>query len=107
MDLNIFNTANLFEAATHLFQSLGIKLNSNTAEPLPVNELLKQHYKDNDTFKTIGKTYFIGIIDNTVFLCFQKFKLEVLENFQLKKLNPNTRSQFRQWQIIFCNLKRR
>ncbi|MBD3750680.1 MAG: N-6 DNA methylase [Sphingobacteriales bacterium] len=67
MNLNIFNTANLFEAATHLFQSLGIKLNSNTAEPLPVKDLLKQHYKDNDTFKTIGKTYFIGIIDNTVF----------------------------------------
>ncbi|MBK7231406.1 MAG: hypothetical protein IPH93_03850 [Saprospiraceae bacterium] len=29
--------------------------------------MLKQHYKDNDTFKTIGKTYFIGIIDNTIF----------------------------------------
>lgn len=67
MNLNIFNTANLFEAATQLFQSLGIKLNSNTAEPLPVKDLLKQHYKDNDTFKSIGKTYFIGIIDNTVF----------------------------------------
>lgn len=67
MNLNIFNTANLFEAATNLFQQLGIKLNSNTAEPLPVKDLLKQHYKDNDTFKTIGKTYFIGIIDNTVF----------------------------------------
>ncbi|MBK9271894.1 MAG: N-6 DNA methylase [Saprospiraceae bacterium] len=67
MKLNIFNTANLFEAAANLFQQLGIKLNSNTAEPLPVKDLLKQHYKDNDTFKTIGKTYFIGIIDNTVF----------------------------------------
>ena len=67
MNLNLFNTANLFEAATNLFQLLGIKLNSNTAEPLPVKDLLKQYYKDNDTFKTIGKTYFIGIIDNTVF----------------------------------------
>jgi len=67
MNLNIFTTANLFEAATNLFQQLGIKLNSNTAEPLPVKDLLKQNYKDNDTFKTIGKTYFIGIIDNTVF----------------------------------------
>jgi adenine-specific DNA-methyltransferase len=67
MNLKIFNTANLFEAATNLFQQLNIKLNSNTAEPMPVKDLLKQHYKDNDTFKTIGKTYFIGIIDNTVF----------------------------------------
>ncbi len=67
MKLYIFKTANLFEAATNLFQQLGIKLNSNTAESLPVKDLLKQYYKDNDTFKTIGKTYFIGIIDNTVF----------------------------------------
>lgn len=67
MKLELFNTASLFDAATNLFQQLGIKLNSNTAEPLPVKDLLKQHYKDNDTFKTIGKTYFIGIIDNTVF----------------------------------------
>lgn len=67
MTLNIFNTANLFEAVANLFQQLGIRLNSNTAEPLPVKDLLKQHYKDNDTFKTIGKAYFIGIIDNTVF----------------------------------------
>ena len=67
MNLSIFNTTNLFEAATQLFQSLGIKLNSNTAEPLPIKDLLKQHYKENDTFKSIGKTYFIGIIDNTVF----------------------------------------
>jgi hypothetical protein len=67
MNLSIFNTANLFDAATNLFQQLGIKLNSNTAEPLPVKDLLKQHYKDNETFKSISKTYFIGIIDNTVF----------------------------------------
>jgi very-short-patch-repair endonuclease len=67
MNLNIFNTTNLFEAATHLFQQLNIKLNSNTAEPLPVKDLLKQHYKDNDTFKAIDKTFFLGIIDDSVF----------------------------------------
>ena len=67
MNLNIFNTAKLFDAATNLFQQLNIKLNSTTAEPLPVKDLLKQHYKDNDTFKAIDKTLFIGIIDDTVF----------------------------------------
>ncbi len=67
MNLNIFNTAKLFDAATNLFQQLNIKLNSTTAEPLPVKDLLKQHFKDNDTFKAIDKTYFIGIIDDTVF----------------------------------------
>jgi hypothetical protein len=67
INLNKFNTANLFEAATDLFQQLDIKLNSNTAEPLPTEDILKQHYKDNDTFKSIDKTYFIGIIDDSVF----------------------------------------
>ncbi|MBL7812460.1 MAG: Eco57I restriction-modification methylase domain-containing protein [Bacteroidetes bacterium] len=67
MNLNIFNTVKLFDAATNLFQQLNIKLNSTTAEPLPVKDLLKQYYKDNDTFKAIDKTYFIGIIDDTVF----------------------------------------
>ena len=67
MNLNRFNTTNLFEAATNLFQQLNIKLNSNTAEPLPTKDILKHHYKDNDTFKAIDKTYFIGIIDDSVF----------------------------------------
>ncbi|MBI4645916.1 MAG: transposase, partial [Bacteroidia bacterium] len=67
MNLSIFNTTILFEAATNLFQQLGIKLNSNTAESLPVKDLLRQHYKDNDTFKAIDKTFFIGIIDDSVF----------------------------------------
>jgi len=60
MNLNLFNTAKLFDAATNLFQQLNIKLNSTTAEPLPVKDLLKQHYKDNDTFKAIDKTFFIS-----------------------------------------------
>jgi very-short-patch-repair endonuclease len=67
MNLNIFNSTNLFDAANNLFQQLGIELNSNTAEPLPVKDLLKQHYKDNDTFQAIDKTYFIGIIDDSIF----------------------------------------
>lgn len=67
MNLNIFNTANLFEAATNLFQQLNIKLNSNTAEPLTTKDILKHHYKDSDTFEAIDKTYFLGIIDDSVF----------------------------------------
>ena len=67
MNLSLFNTANLFEATTDLFRQLGIKLNSNTTEPLPVRDLLKQYYKDNEIFEAIDKTFFIGIIDDSVF----------------------------------------
>ena len=67
MDLKIFNTTSPFEAATNLFQQLGIKLNSNTAEALPTKDLLKSFYKDNEVFNSIKSTYFIGIIDDSVF----------------------------------------
>jgi adenine-specific DNA-methyltransferase len=67
MNLEIFNTTNLFNAATSLFQQLNIKLNSNTANTLPVKDILRHHYKDNGIFKAIDKTYFIGIIDDSVF----------------------------------------
>ncbi len=67
MNLSLFNTANLFEAATNLFQQLGIKLNSNTAEALPTKDLMKSFYKDNEVFNSIKSTYFIGIIDDSVF----------------------------------------
>jgi hypothetical protein len=67
MNLSLFNTTTLFEAATILFQQLGIKLNSNTAEALPTKDLLKSFYKDNEIFNSIKSTYFIGIIDDSVF----------------------------------------
>jgi len=67
MNLNIFNTSGLFDAATNLFQQLGIKLNSNTAEALNTKDLLKSYYKENETFHSIKSTYFIGIIDDSVF----------------------------------------
>lgn len=67
MNLTLFNTKNLFDAATDLFQQLGIKLNSNTAEPLLAKDLLKVHFKENETFQTIENTYFIGIIDDSIF----------------------------------------
>lgn len=67
MDLKKFQNTNLFDAATNLFEQLRIKLNSNTAEPLPTKDILKGHYKDNDTFKAIDQTFFLGIIDDSVF----------------------------------------
>ena len=67
MNLSLFSTANLFESATNFFGQLGINLNSNTAEPLPVRDLLKQHFKETEIFQAIDKTFFIGIIDESIF----------------------------------------
>ena len=89
MNLQIFNTANLFEAATNLFQQLNIKLNSNTAEPLPTKDILKHHYKNNDTFKNIDKTYFIGIIDDSVFKATGMFNISYSYNDAIEQGDKN------------------
>ena len=69
MDLKIFNTTSPFEAATNLFQQLGIKLNSNTAEALPTKDLLKSFYKDNEVFNSIKSTYLLVLL---TFRCFRQ-----------------------------------
>lgn len=74
MNLGIFNDMNLYTASADLFQQLGIKVNSNTSEPLPIEGLLKQHLKDTEIFKSINHTFFIGIIDDSVFQQMSLFK---------------------------------
>ncbi len=67
MDLSLFNTTSLYEAATDLFKQLNIQLNSNTTGSLPAREILKEHYRKNETFEAIRNTYFIGIVDDSIF----------------------------------------
>ena len=85
MNLNIFNTHSLFEAATNLFKELGITLNSNTALALPIKDLLQDHYKNNDTFNAIEKTYFIGKIDDSIFKNTGIFDVQYSYNEVLKQ----------------------
>ena len=74
MNLSSFHTLSLYDASADMFQQLGIKVNSNTSEPLPIEGLLKQHLKDTEIFKSITKTFFIGIIDDSVFQQMSLFK---------------------------------
>ncbi|MFN7100451.1 MAG: hypothetical protein ACK4M4_08775, partial [Flavobacterium sp.] len=67
MNLNIFNTKPLFDAATDLFEQLGVRLNSNTTQNFSIKEILKDYYKDNDAFNAVDKTFFLGIIDDSIF----------------------------------------
>jgi len=67
MDLSLFNTTSLYEAATDLFKQLNIQLNSNTTGSLPAREILKEHFRNNETFDAILNTYFIGIVDDSIF----------------------------------------
>ncbi|MBI4847479.1 MAG: hypothetical protein HY808_02740 [Nitrospirae bacterium] len=66
MNLSIFNN-NLFKAGTEFFSQLGIRLNSNTSVSLGARDLLKDHYKDKDIFNAVTETYFLGLVDDSVF----------------------------------------
>lgn len=66
MNLSVFNN-NLFAAGTELFKQLGIPLNSNTASSLEANKLLRDNYKDKGIFQAIDETYFLGLVDDSVF----------------------------------------
>ncbi|MCS6796299.1 MAG: Eco57I restriction-modification methylase domain-containing protein, partial [Raineya sp.] len=74
MNLSVFyqNQLSLFEASTQLFEQLGIQLNSNTAQPLPIEEILQEYYKDNDTFQAVQHTYFMGILEDSALQTTQK-----------------------------------
>ncbi len=89
MNLEIFNTANLFDAATNLFYQLGIRLNSNTAEALPVQELLKDFYKDNENFNSIRAVYFIGLVDDSVFRATGMFDVNYTVKQALEQADRN------------------
>lgn len=89
MKLDIFNTTDLFEASTDLFRQLGIKLNSNTSEPLPIRDVLKHQYKENDTYKAIESVYFIGIIDDSVFKDAGMFDMNYSYSEALKQGDKN------------------
>ncbi|MCX8011061.1 MAG: hypothetical protein N3A61_07910, partial [Ignavibacteria bacterium] len=67
MDLKIFNSQSLFNAGTEFFEQLGVNLNSNTTSPLSAKAILKEHFKDNPIFNSIKETYFLGLIDNSIF----------------------------------------
>ncbi len=66
IDISVFKN-NLFEAGAEFFDQLGIRLNSNTASSLEAKELLKDQYKDKDIFAAISETYFLGLVDDSIF----------------------------------------
>ncbi len=67
MDLSPFAHQSLFEATAHLFTQLGIRLNSPTAQPIPVSSTLGASYRDREPFKSIQEAFFVGMVDDGIF----------------------------------------
>ena len=66
MNLSFFLDKNLFEAGTSFFNQLNIRLNSNTATPLHLKDILKDKFKSQDIFEKVSETYFLGLVDKPV-----------------------------------------
>ncbi|KAA6325996.1 Type IIS restriction enzyme Eco57I [termite gut metagenome] len=67
INLNIFNTSNLYDATKGLFEQLGIQLNSTTTQAFTASDVLKDFYKNREPFTSIRQIYFAGLIDNSIF----------------------------------------
>ncbi len=65
--LKRFNTENLFVASTELFNQLGISLKTATSQPVSFREIIGDSLSKNKVLDLIQETYFIGIIENSVF----------------------------------------
>ena len=67
MNLSPFIDKNLFKAGTSFFKQLNIRLNSNTTTPLHLKDILKDKFKSQEIFEKVSATYFLGLVDKSVF----------------------------------------
>jgi type I restriction-modification system DNA methylase subunit len=67
MDLRIFSQLNFLPALKALFKDLKVPMNYVADEPTSAKEILKDTYKDNDTFQLIDDVYFVGMVDDAAF----------------------------------------
>lgn len=67
MKLQIFNQTNFLQALKALFKDLKVPMNYVADEPTTAKEILKDTYKDNDTFQLMDDVYFVGMVDDAAF----------------------------------------
>lgn len=68
MDLHRFSESNNFlQALKALFNDLKVPMNYVADEPTTAQEILKDTYKDNDTFRLVDDVYFVGMVDDAAF----------------------------------------
>lgn len=67
MKLQIFNQINFLPALKELFKDLKVPMNYVADEPTTAKEILKDTYKENDSFQLMDDVYFLGIVDDAAF----------------------------------------
>lgn len=67
MDLRIFSQLNFLPALKSLFKELKMPMNYVADEATSAQEILKDTYKDIDTFQLMDDVYFVGMVDDAAF----------------------------------------
>lgn len=65
--IKLFNTDTFINALKAFFKELEVPINLVADEPTTAKEILKDTYKDNETFNLINDVYFVGIVDDAAF----------------------------------------
>jgi len=63
MKLNHFKDKDFLPAIKALFKELNVPMNYVADEPTTAKEILKDTYKENDTFWIVDDVYFVGMVD--------------------------------------------
>ena len=67
MDLKIFSELDFLPALHTFFSKLNVPVHHIADEPTTAKMILKDTYKDNDTFKLTNDVYFVGMVDDAAF----------------------------------------
>lgn len=67
MKLSEFNENNFLQALKALFKNLKVPMNYVADEPTTAKEILKDTYKENDSFQLMDDVYFVGMVDDAAF----------------------------------------
>ena len=67
MKLQIFNQIAFLPAIKALFNELKVPINFVADEPTSAKEILKDTFKENETFHLINDVYFVGMVDDAAF----------------------------------------
>ena len=82
MKLTIFNELDFLPALRAFFAELQVPINALTDAPIPAREILKNSYKDRESFRLIDDVYFLGIVDDGAFRGRQEKTLDAVQKIE-------------------------
>ncbi len=80
MKLTHFKDINFLPAIKALFKELNVPMNYVADEPTTAKEILKDTYKENETFRLVDDVYFVGMVDDAAFEGNQSLETEKIKS---------------------------